>query len=138
MISPMPLSDANATEAGGDYLPSVSQRYHQILGPTLQLCAGILLMLDSDHSSAASQASVLPLNEVIVSHISHQAMDFLNVHRDAFVLLLRSSGNGVYLTASIAEDLNFLVSLCTTIMPSIPPTELVCSLLILHILLSTI
>ncbi|THH28187.1 hypothetical protein EUX98_g6010 [Antrodiella citrinella] len=88
-----------------DYLPSISQRYHQMLMPALQIGSGMLLTLESNHGS-----------------VVHQVLEFLNSHRDAFVLLLRNTSSR--LSEGTMEDINFLVSICTIVVQGVPSTEL--------------
>ncbi|KAH8101334.1 nucleoporin Nup186/Nup192/Nup205 [Cristinia sonorae] len=100
------VEDDQAVEDDRDYLPSVSQRYHQLTMPALQIGAGISLTLGSKHGSAV-----------------HQVLEFMNSHRDAFILLLRSNGAG-QLTTGTMEDINFLVSICTAVVQGVPQAEL--------------
>ena len=46
---------AHKSKGINDYMPSVSQRYHQMLMPGLRLVAGISASLESKHDSAVKQ-----------------------------------------------------------------------------------
>ncbi|TCD60841.1 hypothetical protein EIP91_009419 [Steccherinum ochraceum] len=89
----------------GEYLPSVFMRYHQMLMPALQLSAGISLAVDPDHVSA-----------------TQQILEFLSIHRDALVSLLRN--RDAHTSANTLEDIDCLIVICTTIVQGVPYSEL--------------
>ncbi|EIW76673.1 hypothetical protein CONPUDRAFT_92653 [Coniophora puteana RWD-64-598 SS2] len=87
------------------FLPSAVHRYHQLFMPALQLVAGIMATLGSNHSSA-----------------SHQALDFLSNHRDTISILLKNADEEISL--SFIEEIHLLVSLCSSVLPLVPKSDL--------------
>lgn len=53
-----------------------------------------------------------------------QALEFLNVHRDTIVILLKLDLDDTPL--AVVDEINLVVSICTAILPLVPKSELVC------------
>ncbi|EGO28547.1 hypothetical protein SERLADRAFT_413403 [Serpula lacrymans var. lacrymans S7.9] len=87
------------------FLPSAIQRYHQLFMPALQLIVGMLATLGSKHNSA-----------------THQALDFLSSHRETIIILLKNEMSEVPL--SFIEEVHLLVSLCGSVLPLVPKSDL--------------
>ncbi|KAH9922299.1 nucleoporin Nup186/Nup192/Nup205 [Epithele typhae] len=90
------------------FLPSAVQRYHQLFLPALQLAAGMLVTLGERHTTAANQA-----------------LQFLSMHRDTAVLLLKNDADE--LSLSVIEELRLLVLLCSNVVHLVPRAELLSS-----------
>lgn len=88
------------------FLPSAIQRYHQLLIPALQVVAGVLVTLGSKHSTAVNQST-----------------EFLRAHRDTAILLLKNEADE--LSLATVEEMRLLVALCTSVLPSVPKTDVV-------------
>jgi nuclear pore complex protein Nup205 len=54
---------------------------------------------------------------------AYQALDFLSSHRDTVVILLRSETD--YVPLALVEEIHLLVSLCASVLPFVPKSELV-------------
>ncbi|TFK47235.1 hypothetical protein OE88DRAFT_1811406 [Heliocybe sulcata] len=88
-----------------DFLPSAIEQYHQLFMPALQTVNAILTTLGSQHASA-----------------SKQALDFIISHRDTIIILLRNESSTVSLL--VVEEIHLLISLCVSVLPLIPKSEL--------------
>ncbi|THH18242.1 hypothetical protein EW146_g2707 [Bondarzewia mesenterica] len=88
------------------FLPSAIQRYHQLFMPALQLVDGILATLGPSHTTAANQA-----------------LQFLSGHRDTVAILLKNDSDDISL--SVLNEIHLLVSLCASVFPQVPKSELV-------------
>ncbi|KAF8154003.1 nucleoporin Nup186/Nup192/Nup205 [Crassisporium funariophilum] len=87
------------------FLPSAVQRYHQLFMPALQIVDGMLATLGSKHTTA-----------------THQALDFLSNHGSTIAILLKNEAESVSLPT--LEEIHLIVALCTSVLPSVPKTEL--------------
>ncbi|KAF9556462.1 hypothetical protein CPC08DRAFT_641486 [Agrocybe pediades] len=87
------------------FLPSAIQRYHQLFMPALQVVDGLLATLGSKHTTA-----------------NHQALEFLSAHGSTIAILLKNEADHV--TLSTLEEIELIITLCTSILPSVPKTEL--------------
>ncbi|KZT05221.1 uncharacterized protein LAESUDRAFT_702393 [Laetiporus sulphureus 93-53] len=87
------------------FLPSATQRYHQLFLPALQLLNGMLMTLGHQHISAGNQT-----------------LHFISSHRDTLILLLKNEVDEFSL--SVTEELRLLVCLCTDVVDQVPKTEL--------------
>ncbi|KAF7966977.1 hypothetical protein HWV62_36310 [Athelia sp. TMB] len=87
------------------FLPSAIQRYHQLFMPVLQLVHGMIATLGPKHTTAV-----------------HQALDFLNSHRDTITILLKTDND--YAPLSLLEEIHLLVSLCGSVLPLVPKSEI--------------
>ncbi|CAA7262620.1 unnamed protein product [Cyclocybe aegerita] len=87
------------------FLPSAIQRYHQLFMPALQVVDGMLATLGSRHTTA-----------------THQALEFLSAHGATIAILLKNEAEQVILPT--LEEIHLIVALCTSILPSVPKTEL--------------
>ncbi|EPQ55766.1 hypothetical protein GLOTRDRAFT_115998 [Gloeophyllum trabeum ATCC 11539] len=92
-----------------DFLPSAIERYHQLFMPALQAVEAILVTLGSQHVGAAKQA-----------------LAFLSSHRDTIVILLKNESSST-ITLSIVEEIHLLVSLCVSVLPLVPKSEMLSS-----------
>ncbi|KAI0085599.1 nucleoporin Nup186/Nup192/Nup205 [Irpex rosettiformis] len=88
------------------FLPSATQRYHQLLLPSLQAVAGIISSLGCKHLTA-----------------TNQVLEFLRSHRDTFVILLKTDIED--LSMSVLEEMRLVISLGSNILSVVPKTELV-------------
>ncbi|KAI0759191.1 nucleoporin Nup186/Nup192/Nup205 [Irpex lacteus] len=82
----------------GSFLPSATQRYHQLLLPSLQAVAGVIAALGSKHLTAANQAHT-------------------------FTILLKTETED--LSISVLEEMRLVVSLGSSVLSAVPKTELV-------------
>ena len=88
------------------FLPSAIQRYHQLLIPALQVITGVLATLGHKHATAIEQS-----------------IAFLRSHGDTVILLLKNEVDE--LSLATIEEMRLLVALCTSILPSIPKSDMV-------------
>ncbi|PPQ70405.1 hypothetical protein CVT25_000888 [Psilocybe cyanescens] len=86
------------------FLPSAIQRYHQLFMPALQVVDGILATLGSKHTTA-----------------THQALEFLSAHGSTIAILLKNESETV--TLPTLEEIHLIITLCTSILPTVPKTE---------------
>ncbi|TFK37612.1 nucleoporin Nup186/Nup192/Nup205 [Crucibulum laeve] len=87
------------------FLPSAVQRYHQLFMPALQAVDGILAVLGSKHTTA-----------------TNQALEFLTAHGSTVVILLKNETD--YTTLALLEEIHLIVTLCASVLPTVPKTEL--------------
>ncbi|KAJ6619045.1 nucleoporin Nup186/Nup192/Nup205 [Mycena sp. CBHHK59/15] len=87
------------------FLPSAIQRYHQLFMPALQLVDGMLATLGTKHAT-----------------VSNQALDFLSSHSATIVILLKNETDQIPL--ALMEEIHLLVSLCASVLPFVPKSEL--------------
>lgn len=105
-----------------NFLPSAIVRYHQLFMPAIQVIDGILAILGSKHATATQQVRNLSAslsNRLTVS----QALDFLSNHGSTIAILLKSEAE--YVTLSLLEEIHLLVTMCATLLPAVPKTDLV-------------
>ncbi|KAH9477078.1 Nuclear pore complex protein Nup205 [Psilocybe cubensis] len=86
------------------FLPSAIQRYHQLFMPALQVVDGILTTLGDKHATA-----------------THQALEFLSAHGSTIAILLKNDSEAVTLPSM--EEIHLIITLCTSILPTVPKTE---------------
>ncbi|RDB19677.1 hypothetical protein Hypma_013316 [Hypsizygus marmoreus] len=87
------------------FLPSAIQRYHQLFMPALQFVDGMLATLGTKHST-----------------IMNQALDFLSSHSSTIVILLKNDTD--YVPLALLEEIHLLLTLCSSVLPSVPKTEM--------------
>ncbi|KAF9463318.1 nucleoporin Nup186/Nup192/Nup205 [Collybia nuda] len=90
------------------FLPSAIQRYHQLFMPVLQLVDGMLATLGTKHST-----------------ITNQALDFLSSHSSTIVILLKNETDQVPM--ALLEEIHLIITLCASVLPSVPKSELLSS-----------
>lgn len=90
--------------------------------PALQVVDGMLATLGPKHKTVANQVISPPLVNG-VNLISVQALKFLLSHRDTIVILLKNEADQVPL--AIVEEMHLIVSLCASVLPLVPKSELV-------------
>ncbi|KAJ7279033.1 hypothetical protein C8J57DRAFT_1434189 [Mycena rebaudengoi] len=87
------------------FLPSAIHRYHQLFMPALQFVDGMLATLGTKHAT-----------------VSNQAQDFLSSHSATIVILLKNETEEIPL--ALVEEVHLLVSLCASVLPHVPKSEL--------------
>lgn len=87
------------------FLPSAIQRYHQLFVPSLQLIDGMLATLGTKHTT-----------------LTNQALDFLSSHSATIVILLKNETD--YVPLALLEEIHLIVTLCGSILPSVPKSEI--------------
>lgn len=102
-IKAMPQEEDDAMELDS-FLPSLTERYHQLLLPALQLATGVL--------SASSRPS---------SGLAQSVLSFLASQRDVLMLLLDSVGA---LTLTTLREVNLLLSLAISVLPTLKSEDL--------------
>ena len=60
---------------------------------------------------------------IAVTHCSRKVSDFLSSHRDTIAILLKSEPDVIPL--ALIEEVHLLVSVCGSVLPFIPKSELV-------------
>ncbi|KZO91819.1 hypothetical protein CALVIDRAFT_557980 [Calocera viscosa TUFC12733] len=102
-IKALPQEDDDAMELDS-FLPSLTERYHQLLLPALQLATSVL--------STSSRPS---------SALAQSVLSFLGAQKDVLMILLDSVGS---LTLTTLQEVNMLLSLVIGVLPTLKPEDL--------------
>jgi nuclear pore complex protein Nup205 len=94
--------------------------------PSLQLIDGMLATLGTKHATLANQVFFTAGYCFLLSEYSNhcfQALDFLSSHSATIVILLKNETD--YVPLALLEEIHLIVTLCGSILPSVPKSELV-------------
>ncbi|OAV96557.1 hypothetical protein PTTG_01001 [Puccinia triticina 1-1 BBBD Race 1] len=90
------------------FIPSASERYHQLLLPALQLVAGVLISLGSESGLA-----------------TREALNFINAQREMIMTCIRSAG---MLTSSVGiQELLLITTILRIALPAVGDQEIASS-----------
>jgi nuclear pore complex protein Nup205 len=106
------------------FLPSAIARYHQLFMPALQVVDGILATVGSKHATATQQVRhFLSLRCNVMLMLHKKALSFLSSHGSTIAILLKNEAD--YISLANLEEIHLIISLCTSVLPSVPKEELV-------------
>ena len=92
--------------------------------PALQVVDGMLATLGSRHSTATNQVfRIFHRGHSKTNVMPPQALELLSSHGSTIVILLKNEADDVSLPT--LEEIHLIVTLCTSVLPSVPKTELV-------------